>query len=75
MTLKFNPRITKDFASYVLGDLTVKEQVEKHFGKKEEEMSFEDKESLLEFTQSILIKGFTCFDVDVNKIINKLKEV
>ena len=74
MTIKFNPRITKDFARYVLGDLTVKKQVEKHFGKSEEDMSNKDKESLLEFTQSILIKGFTCFEVDINNIINKIKD-
>lgn len=68
MTIHFDPRISGNFVKYVLGDDHVKEQVTKAFG------DVYNEQDLHELTKSILIKGFTCYEVDVNSIINKIKD-
>lgn len=68
MTIKFNPRISGKFVDFVLGDDRVAEQVIKSFG------DVFNKEDLHNLTKAILIKGFNCFDCDVNNVINGIKD-
>lgn len=67
MNISFNPRISGKFTDYVLGDNNVKDIIEENFPEV-------PKELLHELAKSILIKGFTCFEVDINSIINNLKK-
>lgn len=68
MTIHFDPRISGNFVKYVLGDDHVKEQVVKSFGDVYNEQDLHD------LAKSILIKAFTCFEVDINSIINNVKD-
>lgn len=67
MTLKFNPRISGAFTDYVLGDNTVKGIAAKMFPDA-------TSEQLHNFAKAVLIKGFNCFDVDINNVINAAKD-
>jgi hypothetical protein len=64
MNIKFNPRISKSFASVVLKTDRVKEVLH----------DIDSEQERLEIVHQILIEGFTRYNININELINHLKE-
>jgi len=64
MNIKFNPRISKSFAGVVLKTDRVKEVLH----------DIDSEQERLEIVHQILIEGFTRYNININELINHLKE-
>lgn len=65
MIIKFNPRVNGGFVEHVLRNKTVSELVD----------SFELTETEAhDIVKSVLIAGFKDFEVDINRVINGIKD-
>lgn len=60
MVIEFNPRITKKFVSIILKD------IEKPFALNDDEA--------IEFAHKVIIGAFTKYKININDIINFLKD-